>query len=269
MRARASPSATWWGADAVAARFEELDWSPTPIGEVSLRRRLDPVTGQDVYEVKLDDEWLMSSQFTVAEEELARLALARLTRDGLDVVVGGLGLGYTARAALADPRVRELRVVELLEPVIGWHERGLVPVGPELTADARCRLVRGDFFAMAAGSGFDADAPGRLFDAVLLDIDHSPRHLLDDGSAGFYGPDGARRLAGLLAPGGVYGMWSNDPPDDGYLDVLRGAFADVAAEVVTFPNPLQGRDATATVYIAIDPLPRSAVPIDTESPPAA
>jgi spermidine synthase len=234
----------------VSAKFEELDWSPTPIGEVSLRRRLDPVTGQDVYEVKLDDEWLMSSQFTVAEEELARIALARLGRDNLDVVVGGLGLGYTARAALEDARVGQLRVVELLQPVISWHERGLVPVGPVLTADARCELVQGDFFAMATGAGFDAEAPGRLFDAVLLDIDHSPRHLLDGGSAGFYGADGTRRLAGHLAPGGVYGMWSNDPPDEGYLDVLRGVFADVAAEVVTFPNPLQGRDATATVYVA-------------------
>ena len=82
-------------------RFEELDWSATPIGEVSLRRRRDVVTGEDVFEVKLGDEFLMSSLFTVAEVELARLALARLPGSRLDVVVGWLGLGFTAQAVLA------------------------------------------------------------------------------------------------------------------------------------------------------------------------
>jgi len=234
----------------VSAKFEELDWSPTPIGEVSLRRRRDPATDTDLYEVKLGDEWLMSSMFTAAEIALARLGLARLAEGELNVVVGGLGLGYTAQAALEDPRVREMLVVEFLEPVISWHERGLVPVGPVLTADARCRFVHGDFFAMSDGEGFDPEAPTRQFDAVLLDIDHSPRHLLADGSAGFYGPAGTRRLAAHLVPGGVYALWSNDPPDQAYLDILAEVFDDVAAEVVTFHNPLQGRDATNTVYLA-------------------
>lgn len=235
------------------ARFEELDWSPTPIGEVSLRRRVDPVTGVDVYEVKLGEEFLMSSLFTVAEVEVARLALDRLAGRALDVAVGGLGLGYTAEAVLADARVREIVVVDLLEPVIRWHEQGLVPVGPVLTGDPRCRLVQGDFFAMAAGSGFDPQLPDRVFDAVVVDIDHAPGHLLDGGSAGFYGVAGTRRLAAHLRPGGVYSLWSNDPPDEAYLTVLGEVFVDVAAEVVSFPNPLQGRDATNTVYLATLP----------------
>jgi spermidine synthase len=233
----------------MSARFEELDWCPTSIGDVSLRRRRDPVTQEDVFEVKLGDEFLMSSMFTVAEIALARIALERLPGSDLDVVVGGLGLGYTAQRVLADVRVRELVVVELLEPVIGWHRRGLVPVGPTLTADERCRLVQGDFFAMSASAGFDPQQPDRVFDAVLLDIDHSPRHVLADGSAGFYGPAGTRRLATHLAEGGVYALWSNDPPDQAYLDILVGAFSDVAAEVVTFPNPLQDCEAAATVYV--------------------
>lgn len=232
----------------MSSRFEELDWSETPIGEIALRRRTDPATGSDIYEVKLDDEWLMSSMFTVAEIELARIALARLQGDALDVVVGGLGLGYTAATVLEDPRVRELIVVELLEPVIGWHQRGLVPVGPLLTADARCRLHQGDFFAMSAGDGFDPDEQGRLFDAIILDIDHSPVHVLDDASVGFYGIDGTLAMARHLRPGGVYAMWSNDPPEQSYLDVLSQVLANVTADVITFPNPLQGRDATATIY---------------------
>jgi len=159
----------------VSARFEELDWRPTPIGEVSLRRRRDPVSGVDIFEAKLGDEFLMSSLFTVAEIEVARLALAQLQGSGLDVAVGGLGLGYTAQAVLAD------------------------------------------------------------------------------GSAGFYGVEGTQRLAGHVRPGGVYSLWSNDPPDDAYLAVLSQVFVDVAARVVSFPNPLQERTATNTVYLATKP----------------
>ena len=235
----------------MSTRFEELDFSPTAIGNIALRRRTDPSTGVDIFEVKLGDEWLMSSMFTVAEVELARIGLARLKGFGFDVVVGGLGLGYTAVTALEDSRVRELIVVELLEPVIDWHERGLVPLGPTLTADSRCRLELGDFFAMAKGEGFDPGQPGRLVDAVLLDIDHSPVHVLDDGSASFYGVEGMRALATHIKQGGVYAMWSNDPPEPAYLDVLAQVFNDVEAKVVTFPNHLQGRNATATIYSGI------------------
>ncbi len=240
----------------MSARFEELGWSATPIGEVSLRRRLDPVTGEDVFEVKLNDEWLMSSQFTVAEIQLASLGLARLgglarqTPKALSVVVGGLGLGYTSARALEDARVAELLVVELLQPVIDWHESGLVPLGATLASDPRCRFVQGDFFAMSRGEGYDPAVPSRLFDAILLDIDHSPTHLLDDGTAGFYGIGGMSAVASHLRPGGVYAMWSNDPPESEYVAVLESVFADVTTEVITFPNPLQGRDATATVYVA-------------------
>lgn len=234
-------------------RFEELGWSATPIGEVTLRRRRDVVTGEDVFEVKLGDDFLMSSLFTVAEVELARLALARLPGARLDVAVGGLGLGFTACAVLADQRVEDLVVVDALEPVIRWHQQGLVPAGPVLTGDERCRLVHGDFFAMTDGGGFDPDVPDRLFDAVLVDIDHSPRHLLAEAGSGFYGVAGSRRLAGRIRPGGVFALWSNDPPDEDYLTVLRQVFVDVAAEVVTFANPLQRRPATNTVYLATTP----------------
>ncbi len=234
----------------MSARFEELAWSATPIGEVSLRRRREPVTGVDVFEVKLGEEFLMSSLFTVAEIEVARLALARLDGEALDVVVGGLGLGYTAQEVLDDPRVRDLVVVDLLEPVIQWHRQGLLPLGAELSADPRCRLVHGDFFGMSAAAALDPGTPGRRFDAVIVDIDHSPADLLDEGNSPFYGPSGIRQLAASIRPGGVYSLWSNDPPDAGYLAALSEVFVDVVAQVIDFPNPLQGRPATNTVYLA-------------------
>jgi spermidine synthase len=235
----------------VSSRFEVLDSGPTPMGEISLRRRADPLGGPDLYEVKLGDDFLMSSQFTVAEIEVARLALAALPGSGrFDVVVGGLGLGYTAQAVLDDPRVGSLIVVEALEAVIGWHERALVPVSVSSTSDARCRLVHGDFFELVDADGLDPDGPGRRFDAVIVDIDHSPRHLLHPSHGAFYEPAGVRHLADRLHPGGVFALWSNDPPDEDYLAVLSEVFGSVASEVVTFHNPLQGRDAANAVYVA-------------------
>ena len=235
----------------MSARFEEIDWRPTPMGVISLRRRRDPASGEDVYEVKLGDEFLMSSLFTAGEIALTELGLADLPATELDVVVGGLGLGYTARAALDDPRLGSLIVVDTLGEVIDWHQRGLVPLGAGLSADPRCRLVQGDFFAMAADpDGFDPQTPGRRFHAVLLDVDHSPRHVLHPRHAALYRPEGLRALAERLHPGGVFALWSNDPPDSGFTTILAGVFPHWAAHVVDFDNPLQGGTSANTVYVA-------------------
>lgn len=74
--------------------FEELDYRPTPIGALSLRRRRELSLGVDVFEIKLGDEYLMSSLFTASEVALARLGIAALAGDSFDIVVGGLCLGY-------------------------------------------------------------------------------------------------------------------------------------------------------------------------------
>jgi spermidine synthase len=233
--------------------FEELDYRRTPLGELSLRRRqVLSLGGREVFEVKLGDEFLMSSLFNEGEIALARLGLAGQSAAQLDVVVGGLGLGYTAAAALDFPGVRSVLVIETLAEVIHWHRSGLVPLGEKLTADDRCRLVSGDFFALAlsAGQGFDHDASGRRFHAILLDVDHSPRNLLHSRHAAFYEPAGLRSLTNYLHPGGAFALWSNDPPDEGFLRALTSAFAAAQAHVVTFHNPLQEREAANTVYVA-------------------
>ncbi|MBI4944566.1 MAG: spermidine synthase [Actinobacteria bacterium] len=238
----------------MGARFEELAWAATEMGEISLRRRVEPTLGVDVFEVKLGDEFLMSSLFTVAEVELARLGLAALAGPdggGLDVVVGGLGLGYTARTVLEDASVGALVVVEALAEVIDWHERDLLQDTAGLAADPRVRLVRGDFFAATAtDDGYDPDAPGRRFHAVLVDIDHTPAHVLHPSHAGFYTVDGLRRLTRHLHPGGVFALWSDDPPDEAFLEVLRAVFGSVEAHVVTFANPLTRGESANTVYVA-------------------
>jgi spermidine synthase len=233
------------------ARFEELAWRRTPLGELSLRRRWDPVAGREVHEIKLADEYLMSSLFTTGEVELARLALPRPAGAHLEVAVGGLGLGYTALAALDHPDVASLVVVEALGEVIDWHRRGLVPAGAVLATDPRCRLLPGDFFAMLRSpAGLDPDTPGRRFHAILVDIDHSPRHLLHPDHGWFYQPAGLRRLTAHLHPGGVLGLWSNDPPDDQFVATLREVFGRAGAETVHFPNPYQPDQAANTIYLA-------------------
>ncbi|WP_420452158.1 spermidine synthase [Ilumatobacter sp.] len=238
----------------MSRRFEELDRQPTAIGEISLRRRLEPTTLVDVFEIKIGEDGLMSSLITDGEEAVATVGLAATANDPLDVVVGGLGLGFTADAALRDPRVRSVRIVEALAPVIDWHRRHLVPLGADVADDPRCEIVHADFFALAAG-GLDRSPGGdgagdRRVDAVLLDIDHSPRHVLDPASAPFYRPGGTSALAAAIRSGGVFSLWSNDPPDDDYLAVLRGAFDRADAEVVTFANPLTGIDTSSTIYVA-------------------
>ncbi len=235
--------------------FEELDYQKTPLGDISLRRRSDTrLEGVIIYEVKLGDEFLMSSLFTESEIQLARLGLAALKGkdNSLDIVIGGLGLGYTAVTALQDPSVRSLRVIEVMEPVIDWHRRGLAPLGKELTSDPRCTLVHADFFELATSNNgsFDHADPNKRVHAVLLDIDHSPRDWLNPGNCAFYTEAGLRNLADKLHPGGIFGLWSNDLPDAEFSSLLESVFQSSESHVVTFPNPYTGDHSANTIYLA-------------------
>ena len=138
--------------------FEELDYQRTALGELILRQRqVLALDGREIFEVKLNDEYLMSLLFHESEVALTDLGLVELTGEGWDVVVGGLGLGYTAAAALKYDQVARMIVVEALAPVIEWHQRELVPNGKLLAEDARCRYYHEDFFALARGDGFDPE----------------------------------------------------------------------------------------------------------------
>jgi spermidine synthase len=192
----------------------------------------------------------MSSLFTKVEIALAELGLAELEAAELDVVVGGLGLGYTARAALQNPSVKSVLVIDALLPVIDWHRRGLVPLGAQLTSDSRCRFLHGDFFELADSDALDPEQPGKKFHAILLDIDHSPRALLHPRHGSFYEGKALRRLAAHLQPGGVFAMWSDDPPEEEFLQTLGAAFGSSRAHIVQFHNPILDCDAASTVYVA-------------------
>ena len=229
--------------------FEELDYQVTEIGAVSLRRRRILSLDQDVWEVLLGEEHLMSSLFTASEVALAKLGLSSLgaaPERGWDVIIGGLGLGYTAATALEYEGVGRLQVVELLAPVIEWHAERLVPLDPPLSADRRCTVRHDDFFALAASNeGF-----GCPQDAILIDIDHTPDWLLDARSGSFYSVEGLSQLARHLKPGGVMGLWSDAGTDEKFVGRMKSVFGAAWAEPVTFHNPLQNKPFTQTVYLA-------------------
>jgi spermidine synthase len=227
----------------------ELGYQKTPLGDLTLRRRLEPrLDNREIFEVKLGDEYLMSSLFTESERQLATIGLAAL-EGYLDVVIGGLGLGYTAAETLKNKMVGRLLVIDLFQAVIDWHRDGLVPLGRIITGDRRCELRQGDFFELT-GTGFDADAPNRKFDAVLLDIDHSPEHFLDQSNESLYTSEGLALVKSQLKSGGVFALWSNDRADEDFTAHLRKVFGTAAAHDIEFPNPYTKSISVNSVYVA-------------------
>ena len=230
-------------------KVEELAYHQTPLGELTLRRRTEVrLQNAEVFEVKLGDEYLMSSLFTESERQLAHLGLAGLDGE-LDVVVGGLGLGYTAAAVLENNRVRSLLVIDLFPEVIDWHKNKLVPMGHVLSEDKRCEMRQGDFFDLAL-KGFDTSDNSRKFDAVLLDIDHSPKHFLDEKNGSFYTAEGLTTLRAQLKAGGGFALWSNDPVDEEFTGHLESIFGTASAHKIEFPNPYSNSTSVNSVYVA-------------------
>ena len=86
---------------------------------------------------------------------------------------------------------------------------------------------------------------------MLLDIDHTPRHVLHPSHAAFYSADGLRSLRRHLHPEGVFALWSDDPPDEDFLGLLRAGFTSAQGHVVSFPNPLTGGTSANSVYVAV------------------
>ncbi len=228
------------------SNLEVLAYEESPLGMICLRRReLLSVPGTIVTEITLDHELLMSSYHTDSERELSTHALERHSGDGLNVLIGGLGLGYTAHEILASPRVARVEVVELLPQVIAWLREGLVPLSDALNCEPRFELVEGDVYAMLA------EPATRSFDLILIDVDHSPDERLGEQNAGFYGQAGLERARHHLAPDGVLGVWSYAESSP-FADALRSVFPRVDVETVTFDNLLTEETETNWLFFASD-----------------
>ena len=117
-----------------------------------------------------------------------------------------------------------------------------------MAADPRVRLVLDDFFDVVRTGRAD-----RTYDAVLVDIDHAPDWLLREDHGDLYTVEGFTRLGAMLVDGGVFALWSDEPPEPEVVRRLGEAFARADAHVVPFPNPLTGGESTNTVYLAVGP----------------
>ena len=228
------------------SNLDVLAYEESPLGMICLRRReLLSLPGTIVTEITLDHELLMSSFHTDSERALSSCALERHDGKGLSVLIGGLGLGYTAHEVLRSPRVASVEVVELLPQVIGWVRDGLVPLSDELNGDARCRVVEGDVYAMLAAD------PARRFDLILIDVDHSPDERLGAHNADFYSEAGLRLARQHLAPDGVLGVWSYAESSP-FVDALHSVFERVDVESVTFDNLLTEETETNWLFLALE-----------------
>jgi len=231
----------------VSPLFEILDHQDTPLGELCLRRReLLTRPGVIITEVTLDQGFLMSSYHTESERRLAEFGLGLHSGDALSVLVGGLGLGYTAQAALASDRVARVEVVELLEPVIAWLDQGWLPTGDSLASDTRLEVSQGDVYARLLGP------PRQTVDVILIDVDHAPDEPLDSASAVFYTREGLAAVAEHLNPGGVLGVWSTDP-NPGFETTLDAVFDRVEVEVVRWWNDLIDVEKEDTLFAGQKP----------------
>jgi spermidine synthase len=149
---------------------------------------------------------LMNSRLSGSEEALATLAFARLTgRPRPHVLIGGLGMGFTLRAALAvAPPEARLTVVELVPAVIAWAKGPMAGLFGESLSDPRVDLRQGDVADLIA------DGAG-AYDAILLDVDNGPKGLTREANNDLYGPAGLARAKAALRPGGVLAVWSSEP----------------------------------------------------------
>ena len=228
------------------SNFEILAYETTPLGDLCLRRReLLSRPGTVITEITLDHELLMSSYNTVSERALADEALARHAGRDLSVLIGGLGLGYTASAVLRSERVRRVEVIEFLPEVIGFLRDGLLPLSAELIADPRLGVREADVYATLA-----APAEER-WDLVLIDVDHSPDEHLGAASGPFYSASGLARAKQHLAPGGILAVWSYAESSP-FVDALRSAFACVEAVPVRYLNDLVDEEHTDWLFVARD-----------------
>lgn len=228
----------------MTSNLEILAYEPTDLGPLCLRRReLLASPGAVVTEITLDHQLLISSRYTASEEALARVALEMHPGSKLSVLVGGLGLGYTARAALASPRVARVEAVELLPQVIDWLERDLLPLAEPLREDDRFSVTRADAFELLSG-------PSSVrYDLILIDIDHAPDDRLDDADPVFYREEGLTRTRRHLAPGGVLGVWSW-AESSSFSRALREVFDRVRVEPVTFLNDMVDEERTDWLFFA-------------------
>lgn len=198
----------------------------------------------DEFSIRLEDgNELMNSRLGGSEEALATFALDRLVgRPAPQVLIGGLGMGFTLRAAqsLAPPNAR-LVVCEIVPELIDWASQHMAGVFADCLIDPRVVIKAGDVGATIR----EARA---TFDAILLDVDNGPDGLTRAGNDALYGKVGLQATHRALTPGGVLAIWSANP-DQTFSKRLSQCGFDVSTQTVRASRAKRGR--RHTIWIAV------------------
>ncbi|WP_068402520.1 hypothetical protein [Kribbia dieselivorans] len=212
----------------------------TPRGEVALRER-GSGTGV-VHELVVAGVFAMDSVDTSTEVLLARRSLD-LVAEPTRVLVGGLGLGYTALEVLKDARVRGLDVVEIEEDLVIWARLGLTPTLGLVARHPRVHLRSADVAAVLTGA---ADEPVGPWDIVLLDVDNGPSFLVHAGNAHLYSEATLTAALSRVAPGGILAIWAAQR-EPALLTRLRSL---APTEELIVPVSREGREFDYALYVA-------------------
>ena len=224
--------------EAVITEYVEVARAESERGELVLRRRVEE-RAADVLELRVNGVFVMDTHETTSETELAAVALG-LVDDPRDVVVAGLGLGYTTQRVLADPRVEQVKVVEIEESLVGWMRDGTVPHGPGLLADKRVHIVNADIvMAVAEASS--------TYDLVLLDVDNGPGYLVHDTNSGVYEHDFLVSTHRILNTGGALVVWSSAPAP-GLVATMEQVFGNCTEH--RYDVQLQEREEQYLLYLS-------------------
>lgn len=223
--------------------YTEVARADSPRGEVVLRQRRDRDAGPGapgVLELRVNGVFVMDTLETSSERGLAAAALKQVAHPR-QVVIGGLGLGFTMHEVLADHRVERLVVVEIEDALVQWMRDGTVPHGPSYLADDRVTVMNADIrLAMA-------EATVAAYDLILLDVDNGPGFLVHDDNEALYQAEFLGQAKEALRPGGALVIWSAAESPRLQAE-LQDVFGNVAA--IPYDVTLQSREEHYWIYLA-------------------
>ena len=200
----------------------QIDTARVPGADVELRL----MRRGDEFSMMLGPSELMNSRLSGSEEALATLACRRIeTVKGPRLLIGGLGMGFTLRAALAVLGTEaRIIVAELVPAVIAWARGPMADIFGDSLTDPRASICRADVVDVI-------QSHSSAFDAILLDVDNGPEGLIRKANDALYNPGGLKAIRRALRPGGVLAVWSSGP-NPLFAKRLRDAGFDVSEVAV-------------------------------------
>ncbi|HAB91855.1 MAG TPA: hypothetical protein DCF43_05915 [Pseudomonas sp.] len=213
---------------------------PNNGGELTLYRR------ENEFSIRLSGVRgeLMNSGVYNSEQELAKLGCAHIqNKDNAEVLVGGLGMGYTLAAALACVTANSrVTVAELIPEVLEWNQGPLGECAGRPLADPRCHVRLGDIAEL-----IKMQEPA--FDAILLDVDNGPEGITHSNNNWLYSTDGLEALYDSLRPEGMLAVWSAGADSMFVIQLKKAGFVVSVRTVRARP----GKGSRHTIFLAKKP----------------